>query len=405
MRSKKREIKIKFLNKKEKTIKEKFDLSFVCLESKKEIKSTFSNGVYTLNISKDLKSINIKRKKKSKNYLLKSEYTVLLSEKKEYIYRVSTIHNSVLKFIYRHLKFISISIGGLSILGGISIFSININNYTDPSVNWKLSVVENAGASYLCEYCNVIFQPDHYSKTGHFFATDIPYNYKIEFKNGAKLENIFIYDWSTGIKQTISLGRKNGRSAVGTYNLDCGKNCLLKVGLSIKGDKIINVNDPADAIPQLLANKSTIDNCEDNGKCYLGVFYDFTQTDDDIQRMNSEPKLSYGIIEIKTLNEKKYFYVYIQLKSINAITTENTTGESRNQYLILTEEEFRNKTLFYEFIKDDSDLIKQMKAECKIMQENDLEAGTYNACEYLGDGQDELFSTISNHLNEVKQKK
>ena len=90
----------------------------------------------------------------------------------------------------------------------------------------------------------------------------------------------------------------------------------------------------------------------------------------------------------------------------NVISTyEKNTGESRNQYLILTEEEFKNKTLFYEFIKDDSKLIKQMKAECEIMQEDSLAASTYNACKHLEGGQDELFSTISNHLKEVKQKK
>lgn len=118
-----------------------------------------------------------------------------------------------------------------------------------------------------------------------------------------------------------------------------------------------------------------------------------------------EPKLSYGILEINALNEKRYFYIYIQLKSISAVEDEKNTGESRNQYLILTEEEFKNKTLFYEFIKDDSKLIKQMKAECEIMQEDSLAASTYNACKHLEGGQDELFSTISNHLKEVKQKK
>lgn len=440
-----RRIKVMFIDdKNDCIIMNRFPLTFCYENCEKNIENvTYKDGIYKINVNDRIDTrieINCKTPKSNKNYKLRKNYSLKVTIQNEYIYRLKR-KSKLRKFLGKHkiltgLGLITLSWGGFTFID-MKLIEINtshntknitVNNQIDTSVDWKISVNDNVRANYFCDYCHIFYKPNineaekkerdflnnNYQRTpslidskGSFYTVDIPYNYQIELKNGAKLENIFIYDWGTGKKQSISLRRENKseKSEIGTHDISCGDKSVLKVALSTKGDKKFKIDKPQDAYEKLLSNKSSIDDCEVNQSCYLGIYYAFKPMKSNKSLVYYEPKLSYGILEINALNEKRYFYIYIQLKSISAVEDEKNTGESRNQYLILTEEEFKNKTLFYEFIKDDSKLIKQMKAECEIMQEDSLAASTYNACKHLEGGQDELFSTISNHLKEVKQKK
>lgn len=128
-------------------------------------------------------------------------------------------------------------------------------------------------------------------------------------------------------KQSISLRRENKseKSEIGTHDISCGDKCVLKVALSTKGDKKFKIDKPQDAYEKLLSNKSSIDDCEVNQSCYLGIYYAFKPMKSNKSLVYYEPKLSYGILEINALNEKRYFYIYIRFLYKGIIIKHNKT--------------------------------------------------------------------------------
>lgn len=379
------------------------------------------NGIYYVSLDEREKYIYIKCKTFSNGYFIGLKPKKYDATCKTCEIRISKIRKTTL---------FQISAGIVIGFGGVTFFSVNFN-FTfkdDKSVNWKMEANRNEDATFMCDHCRTLMFFD--DKGYHFGIADIPYHYTLSLYNDIILKDIILHTWKYGnenedSKIGMTLNYNSGRSEIGTYDVKISEDCVLRAGISISKANVLEVNEEAlgDSViyNQLLYdNKATLSQCEENEACDIGIYYQF------IPKESPDPKITYGVIEIISSNEKREYFVYLQGKSsvytpiidntinekyveemenpTNSLLEKENTKAENNAFEIMTEESFRNKTAFYGFFEKNSILIEKMKRECEEIGNNSYKIGVYNACGFLNNQEDLnlLYQDILINLNRVK---
>lgn len=405
-------------SKRKKIIKEKLNISIKIGKKKVKISHRFNkNGEYSFDAKKHLEYVCVFYEHSEKYALPKS--TKINIKNRNYI-EIPVRRTMTYRLKQVSIKIWTLVFGGITaaLIGGITIFNLPINIsilWGDLSVKWKFDVNENAGASYDCDYCHMYFRPTFaegedgtVTVESDFLVTDIPYNYELKLYNDTVIKYLFLYVWGSkeGSDKNISLNHEILRSKSGTYDVRAEEDCTLSAGLSINGDKVVKV-DPqnSDGSKELLNNKSSLIDCEENGGCYIGLYYRFEPL-----RSNGsvylDPKITYGILELTTTSEEIERFVFVQLKKGQIMEPLSFSGKvnGNNAYLIMTEKEFKERTAFFNFIENDTDFINDMKSKCKEIKEKDLPTGSYSACDIVDDEDNimGLYENITENLERIK---